>query len=140
MSTGTTDVRWRIRLRSSPEAVFELLVTDAGRARFWARQTTSQGRAIHFEFADGTGLEARVLEYDPPRHFSLAYFEGNPVAFDLRAIAEGTELTVTEADAPPQNAPGWVSVLLALKAAADFGVDLRNGDPDAGWDQGFVDV
>jgi hypothetical protein len=28
---------------------------------------------------------------------------------------------------------------MALKAAADFGVDLRSHDPGRTWDQGFVD-
>jgi hypothetical protein len=28
---------------------------------------------------------------------------------------------------------------MALKAAADFGVDLRSHDPARTWDQGFVD-
>ena len=34
---------------------------------------------------------------------------------------------------------GWVSVLMALKAAVDFSVDLRNHDPLRTWDQGFVE-
>jgi hypothetical protein len=34
---------------------------------------------------------------------------------------------------------GWVSVLLALKAAADFGIDLRNHDPARTWNKGYVD-
>ena len=35
---------------------------------------------------------------------------------------------------------GVVSVLLALKAAADFSVDLRNRDPGRRWEDGYVDV
>jgi hypothetical protein len=34
---------------------------------------------------------------------------------------------------------GWVSVLLALKAAADHGVDLRNHDAARTWSQGYCD-
>jgi len=34
---------------------------------------------------------------------------------------------------------GWVSVLMALKAAVDHGVDLRNHDPQRTWDQGYAD-
>jgi hypothetical protein len=34
---------------------------------------------------------------------------------------------------------GWVSVLMALKAAVDFGVDLRNHALNRTWDDGFVD-
>lgn len=32
-----------------------------------------------------------------------------------------------------------VSVFLALKAAADFGVDLRNHDPSRSWSQGYAE-
>jgi hypothetical protein len=38
-----------------------------------------------------------------------------------------------------EMAAGWVSVLVALKAATDFGVDLRNHDPERTWEQRFVD-
>jgi hypothetical protein len=34
---------------------------------------------------------------------------------------------------------GWVSVLMALKATADYGVDLRNHDLGRSWEQGYVD-
>ena len=39
-----------------------------------------------------------------------------------------------------EHRAGWVSVLLALKAAVDFAVDLRNRDPDRTWEDGYVDV
>lgn len=34
---------------------------------------------------------------------------------------------------------GWVSVLIAMKAAIDHGVDLRNHDPARSWATGFLD-
>ena len=34
---------------------------------------------------------------------------------------------------------GWLNVLLPLKAACDFGIDLRNHDPARTWDRSFVD-
>lgn len=56
----------------------------------------------------------------------------------------GTDLQLTETGVPEsetlENLPGWVSVLLALKAAVDFGVDLRNHHPARQWEQGYVDV
>jgi hypothetical protein len=39
-----------------------------------------------------------------------------------------------------RNLPDWVSVLLHLKAAVDFGVDLRKGDPAPTWERGYVGV
>jgi hypothetical protein len=64
-------LRWRLRCAASPEKLFELLATDAGRS--------------------ASGLES----------------------------------------AAPQ--------LLALKAAADFGIDLRNHDRQRTWREGYVD-
>ncbi|MGH2524809.1 MAG: hypothetical protein ACRDH2_20060 [Anaerolineales bacterium] len=59
------------------------------------------------------------------------------------AGAGGTDLTLTDAGVPAADRgeviAGWVSVLLALKAAVDFGVDLRNHHPQRTWDEGFVD-
>jgi len=34
---------------------------------------------------------------------------------------------------------GWVSVLMSLKAAVDFGIDLRMHDPERHWDNGYVE-
>jgi len=138
-------IRWRIHLRSDPAAVYDLLATDAGRARFWARRTVESGEAIRFEFGDGQALEAAVLEREPPRRFALTYFAGSRASFALApAEGGGTDLELVERGAPEaerlDNLAGWVSVLLALKAAADFGVDLRNHDPARRWEHGFVDV
>ena len=56
----------------------------------------------------------------------------------------GTDLLLTERGVPAEsrvsNHAGWVSVLLALKAAVDHGIDLRNHDPLRTWDRGYVDV
>lgn len=56
----------------------------------------------------------------------------------------GTDLTHTE-ECPPEselldNLAGWVSVLLGLKTAVEFGKDLRNGDPERDWKSDYVDV
>ncbi len=34
---------------------------------------------------------------------------------------------------------GWVSLLMNLKAVADFKCDLRNHDLEKTWDQGYAD-
>ena len=52
----------------------------------------------------------------------------------------GTDLTLrAEAVGSDEEWPGWVSVLLALKAAADYNVDIRNHDIKRTWDQGYCD-
>ena len=138
------DVRWRVHLASPPEAVYELLATDAGRASFWAQSAPERDGAIEFEFANGERWRGRILEVEPPRRFAVEYFGGSRAAFELEPDGErGTDLTLVETDVHEQweaeNRAGWVSVLLTLKAAADFGVDLRNHDRGRTWSQGYCD-
>jgi hypothetical protein len=119
--------------------VHALLATDAGRARFWAESAIETDGAIAFRFPNGYASEARVLASEPSALFALDYF-GAAARFELAPDgAGGTDLTLTHGDEHPDTRPGWVSVLLALTAAADFGVDLRSHDPARSWDQGFVD-
>jgi hypothetical protein len=67
------------------------------------------------------------------------------VEFDLTPDGRGgTDLSLTESGVSEmevmENLPGWVRVLMSLKAAVDFGVDLRNREPERQWEQGYVDV
>lgn len=142
-SDGT--IRWRIHLRSAPQAVFDLLTTGSGRARFWALSAEETDGKIRFEFASGQSLASEVLARDPPRRFALSYFGGSRVTFTLTPDdAGGTDLELREENIAEAerlaNLAGWVSVLLSLKAAADHGVDLRNEDPARRWEDGYVDV
>jgi uncharacterized protein YndB with AHSA1/START domain len=142
-SDGT--IRWRIHLRSAPEAVYELLATDVGRARFWAQRTVEHGDALRFEFGNGQVVECTLVDREPPRRFGLTYFGGSRATFELNPDgAGGTDLELREVGVPDgerlDNLAGWVSVLLSLKAAADFGVDLRNDDPAKRWEDGYIDV
>jgi len=121
-----------------------VLATDAGRKRFWAESADQTGDAVEFVFPDRTVHRGRVLEATPPSRFAVEYFGGTRAEFDLAPDGSGgTDLTLTDDGVRPEwfdetNA-GWVSVLMALKAAVDFGVDLRNHDAERTWDQGFVD-
>lgn len=127
-----------------------MLSTADGRARFWAESAeenvNSDGEPfIDFRFSNGEELVSRILDRAHPSRFQISYFAGSRVTFDLQADdSGGTDLTLTEEGVPPdehdQNKAGWVSVLLGLKAAVDFGIDLRNGDPERTWERGFVDV
>jgi uncharacterized protein YndB with AHSA1/START domain len=137
-------IHWRIHLRSSPAAVFELLDSDDGRARFWAEHGIEQDGAIDFQFPDGVRWQAAILERTPPRRLSVRYFGGSTATFELEEDgAGGTDLILTDDGVDPgdrsETQAGWVSVLMALKAAADHEVDLRNHDPARTWDQGYCD-
>jgi uncharacterized protein YndB with AHSA1/START domain len=139
-----TRVSWRVHLDSAPAAVYGLLSTAAGRGRFWAESAEEHDGVIEFRFSNGTVWRGRVLEREPARRFVVEYFGGSQATFECATDgAGGTDVTLTETGIAPaewqENRAGWVSVLLALKAAADFGVDLRNHDPARTWEAGFVD-
>jgi len=137
-------IQRRILLRSDPATVWHFLDTDAGRAAFWAESAVEQDGAIHFVFPGGDRLTAPILERVPHQRLVFRYFGDSRVDITLKARPDGgTELTVHEPACPPQaredQLPGWTAWLLILKAQAEHGIDLRNGDAAAGWGQGFVD-
>ena len=113
-------IRWRLHLQSPRAKVYEMLSTDAGRARFWAESANEENGVIHFVFPNQVTWDARILRADPPHTYAVQYY-GNSAADRTEVIA------------------GWVSVLMALKAAVDFGIDLRTHDPNRHWDNGFVE-
>ena len=137
-------ILWRIHLRSPPHVVHRLLSTDAGRARFWAETAVESNGEIEFRFPNGLEHRGRIIENRPPGRFAVEYFGRTTAAFDLAPDgAGGTNLTLTETgvseEARNEQTAGWVSVLLALKAAVDFSVDLRNHDPRRTWDEGYAE-
>jgi uncharacterized protein YndB with AHSA1/START domain len=137
-------IRWRMRLASPRERVFEFLTMGRLRARFWALSAQDRRAAIEFHFANGAQLTSRILERVPPSRFALTYFDDTVVTFELMPDGEGgTELLLTERGvaeaARADSHAAWAAVLLALKAAADHGIDLRNHDERRTWDRGYVD-
>ena len=138
------EIVWRLHLAAAPAAVYERLASDRGRESFWAERSERRGDIVTLTFPNGERLACPIVEEAPPHHLELGYFDGSWVRFDLRAApGGGTDLTLRETGvrdaSAAENRAGWVSVLLALKAAADFGIDLRNHDPARSWDAGFVD-
>ena len=137
-------IRWPVPLPAAPERVFNMLATADGRRRFWAESAEERDGCIHFEFPDGTRWASRVLDRVPPERLALEYFGGSRVTFACAPDGRGgTDLLLTESGTPPaereESLAGWVSVLLALKAAVDHGVDLRNHDARRSWARGYVD-
>jgi uncharacterized protein YndB with AHSA1/START domain len=137
-------IRWRLHLRSSPARVYQALSSDAGRARFWAEAAIERDGVIHFVFPNQATWQGRVLQAVPPYRYTVQYYGGSIADFTLQDDGQGgTDLTLTDTGVPPADRSeviaGWVSVLLTLKAAVDFGVDLRGHDPGRNWDQGYVE-
>jgi hypothetical protein len=121
-----------------------MLATDDGRARFWAESAIETDGHIHFVFPNGYEWNGAVLERRPPTLFGLSYIGGSTTTFTLAESEDGgTDLELTDEGVQTEYAhevlAGWVSALMALKAAVDHSVDLRNHDPQRTWDQGFAD-
>jgi uncharacterized protein YndB with AHSA1/START domain len=136
-------ITWRIHLSSSRLTVFDFITTDSGRSRFWAESTHERDGVVEFQFPNGTSTTSEVRAHQRPHRFALTYFDSH-VEFLLDEDGnDGTDLTLTDEATPgddrSETLAGWVSVLLALKAAADFGFDLRNHDPERSWDDGYAD-
>jgi uncharacterized protein YndB with AHSA1/START domain len=137
-------ILWRLHLRSPVSKVYQALSTDTGRASFWAESAVERSGIIQFVFPNSAVWDAEVLEAVPPRYYAVRYYGGSVAAFTLEDDGRGgTDLTLTDMGVPPEHraevTAGWVSVLLALKAAFDFGVDLRAHDPSRHWDNGYVE-
>jgi len=137
-------IRWKLHFRSLPEAVYQKLNTNEGRAAFWAESAVEKDANIHFVFPSGVEWTGKILESDPPRKFKVEYYGGSITTFELESDgAGGTDLTLTDQGVSDEYKTeviaGWISVLMALKASVDFGVDLRTHDPKRTWDEGYVE-
>ena len=133
-------IEWRVHLASPPGRVYELLASAAGREGFWAASAPEREGVIEFSFPGGLEWRGRIVVAEPPRTFSVNYYGDTEVVFTLDDDGRGgCDLLLTDSADDAETMAGWVSVLLALKAAADFDVDLRNHDPTRTWNEGYVD-
>lgn len=144
MSNPQTDVWWRLHLNSTPAQVYQMLSTNEGRSKFWAEPAVEEDGHILFRFPGGVQWRGRILEAVPPKRFSVEYYGGSTMVFALEGDGSGgTELLLTDDHIPPEHIKdvhaGWVSVLMALKAAVDFGIDLRNHNDQRTYMQGYAD-
>ena len=137
-------VEWRVHLVSPPEVVFDALASDAGRASFWAESAVRHGDQIDWQFPGGQSWRGPILAEQRPRRFSVSYFGGTRATFTLRSDGRGgsdvhlADEGIADEDLM-QVLPGWVSVLLSLKAYLDHGADLRNHDPERSWEERYCD-
>jgi uncharacterized protein YndB with AHSA1/START domain len=142
-SAAAPTIDWRAHFASSPEAVWEAWTTDSGRECYWAETSSSDQRGFELSFLNGESLRVEIIEARAPELLVFRYFGGSTVTLDFAPNGSGgCDLRLREEGAPEpvENYAGWVSVLLACKAAVDFGIDLRSHDSGRSWDAGYVDV
>ena len=136
-------IRWKMHFASSREEVFRALVTADGRARYWAESAPEVDGRITFHILNYQPFSGRVLRKQESSLFAVEYF-GTIVEFLLNDDGKGgTDLSLlaTRVDESirMEMTAGWVSVLMAMKAAVDHGVDLRNHDASRSWGDGYAD-
>ena len=139
----STSLRWQLQLAAPCDEVYRLLSTDGGRESFWVERSERAGDQLLFSYPGGEQLAARVLAEDPGRLFVMSHFDGSRLSFTLSERDGGTHLLLEETGLTPENyvenRAGWVSVLMALKARAEHGIDLRNHHPERHWSAGYPD-
>jgi uncharacterized protein YndB with AHSA1/START domain len=128
---------------SPPGKVFDALVTDSGRASYWAESAPERDGRITFHILNYEPFSGRVLRRERPRVFALEYF-GTIVEFNLDGDGDGgTDLSLLASQVDEsirmEMVAGWVSVLMAMKVAVDHGADLRNHDASRSWSDGYAD-
>ena len=136
-------IRWKLHCNSAPQKVFDALATDEGRASFWAESATETNNFITFTILGYEPYRSRIIKRTPPTQFCVEYF-GTTVDFRLKESDNfGTDLTMLATNVNDsirmEMTAGWISVLMAMKAYVDHGVDLRNHDITRNWSAGFVD-
>jgi len=136
-------IRWKMHFISPMEEVFSALATDEGRALYWAESAPEVNGIVTFRILGYEPFSGRILKKATPSLFTLEYF-GTIVEFSLQDDGKGgtdLSLVATEVDESirMEMVAGWVSVLMAMKAAVDHGVDLRNHDESRTWGDGYAD-
>lgn len=136
-------IRWKMHFNSHIEKVFAALATDEGRASYWAESAPEENGEITFHILNYQPSAGRILKKEAPSLFALEYF-GTRVEFTLQDDGNGgTDLLLIATEVNEsirmEMVAGWVSVLMAMKAAVDHGVDLRNHDESRAWGNGYAD-
>lgn len=136
-------IRWSMHFASPPARVYAALATDRGRAAYWAESAPEVDGVITFHILNYAPFAGRILKRVEPSLFAVDYF-GTVVEFSLASDgAGGTDLSLVASQVDEsirwEMLAGWVSVLMAMKAAVDHGVDLRNHDPSRSWRDGYAD-
>ncbi|MGC0274810.1 SRPBCC domain-containing protein [Pseudactinotalea sp. Z1739] len=139
------------RIGRPREQVYEAVADPEQLSRYFttggAQGRLSAGVEVTWDFADFPGaFGVRVLEADPPRRIVIEWSgeattgeDGTSrTTFEFEPIDDGTRtlVTITESSWQPtragaraafDNCEGWTSMLNALKAWMEHGINLREG-------------
>jgi uncharacterized protein YndB with AHSA1/START domain len=148
MQVDFDQIHASVKLAAGRDRVWQALTTPGGITSWWAERAEIQptdGGLLRLLFPNRRMLDSKVVMCRPMQFVSFVYFGGTRAQFEVTTHPSGgTVVTVTDHGFSSQEdyaetLAHWTSVLLALKAYLDFGVDLRNHTPAFNWEQGFVD-
>lgn len=139
-----TTIKWKIHLKSSPEKVFQFLNSDEGRSKFWVESSQEKDGKIYFEFPNGYKWVSEIIERITNKKFKIQYIDNSITTFEIKDDGKGgSDVFLSDENVKIEwkddVLPGWVSVLMNLKASLDFGIDLRNHDKYKTWDESYCD-
>lgn len=140
---ATDQIVWKLRLAAAPPRVFAAWLTPADQERFWCeRAEVLPDGSFRQHFIDGTVARCIVEHTTADAQIRFRYFDSQ-VDIHLERRGGGTDLTLIASGVAPHEwqdvHAGWLNVLLPFKAWVDFGVDLRNHDPQRTWAQRYAD-
>lgn len=136
-------ITWKVHFHASPDVVYEFLADADKRKQYWAVSADETDGLIHYRFLNDIETTGRILASEPGRLFTVEYF-GTVTSFELASCDDGgcdMQMSCAQFDQAMRTEliAGWVSWLLTMRAAVDFGVDLRNHDAERTWIKGFAD-
>ncbi|KAA3616853.1 MAG: hypothetical protein D8M58_17785 [Calditrichaeota bacterium] len=74
-------IKWKVHFKSSRDKVFKMLITDDGRAKFWAESAVETDGHVDFIFPNGTQWRGKILERIENSVFSVKYIGDSKVTF-----------------------------------------------------------
>jgi uncharacterized protein YndB with AHSA1/START domain len=148
MQVDFQHINMSVKLATSRDRVWQALTTPSGITSWWSERAEiepSDGGLLRLLFPNRRMLDSKVIMCRPPHFLSFVYFGGTRASFEVTSHpAGGSVVTVSDSGFSSQEdyaetLAHWASVLLALKAFLDFGVDLRNHTSAFNWEKGYVD-
>ncbi|MGH1539336.1 MAG: SRPBCC family protein [Arenicella sp.] len=126
----------KVGIKSSPEAIYELLTTDTGLSKWWTNDVSGAGKVnsiIKFRFG-GAGPDFSVSELIPNKVVRWKHsgtmpeaWMGTEILFDLHVDEEQTFIKFTHSnwkestDFMAHCCTKWAVFLLSLKEVAETG-------------------
>lgn len=117
-----------VEVNADKEKIFRYLSTSDGISSWFPQlqmKKEEDEQFVLFDLGDGTFEKMKLIDYKTNQHISYEWASGK-VAFDLKDIASGTQLTLKEElpltfSAIPEDFTGWYVLMQQIKAVSETG-------------------